>query len=409
MLTCETQDYRPVCMICRRPESVCYCAHVTQIETQTKIVLLQHPRERDKAIGTARMASLCLPNSELHVGIDFENSKELDRVLEQAAGHVALLYPGEDSKEVTRLPAGERLTLIVVDGTWWQTRKMVRRNSKLASLPRVAFTPERPSEYRIRKEPEDHCVSTIEALMYVLGALEGNVERFTALLAPFRAMVDAQIACRDRLRSGRKRTKPRTQVKSSPIPECFRERPQDLVCVIGEANAWPYCCPERGSLYKDELVHWVACRPFTGERFDYIVRPRNPLAQNTTKHIQLSDTELFAGSDVAGLVEAFEQFLRPNDVLCSWGCYATSLYSESGGVLPQERYDLRPLSHAVEKRRFGSLEDYVPKSQPNASTAPHVRGRAGVRLAKLVTLVRDYMQYQDVHAPPQPVEIRDER
>src|SRR6478609_8486264 len=86
---------RAVCARCRRPESVCYCKHLTSIETKTRIVLLQHPRERDMAIGTARMASLCLPNAELHVGVRWQGSTALAEALSDPARPAALLYPGE--------------------------------------------------------------------------------------------------------------------------------------------------------------------------------------------------------------------------------------------------------------------------------------------------------------------------
>jgi hypothetical protein len=224
--------------------------------------------------------------------------------------------------------------------------------------------------------------------MYVLGSLEGNPERFEAMLSPFRAMIDAQIECRDRLHGARSRTRKRPPQHKSPIPVSFRERRDDLVCVIGEANAWPYCCPERGSLYPDELVHWVACRPGTGEYFDYIVAPSHPLAENTTKHIALSEEQLANGGSLAGLFSAFDAFVRPSDVLCCWGHYAASLYGKSGGSLPQERIDLRPLTHAVEKRRFGALEDYP--GQAPLTPCPTRRGRAGLRLDKLAQVVLDY-------------------
>jgi DTW domain-containing protein YfiP len=162
---------RATCARCRRPESVCYCAHLTSLETATRIVLLQHPRERDVAIGTARMASLCLPNAELHVGVHWRDSAALARALSDPERPAALLYPGEGAIDVVLSPPSGPVTLIVVDGTWWQTKKVVRENPELARLPRFAFTPPAPSEYRIRREPQDDYVSTIEALVHVLGAL----------------------------------------------------------------------------------------------------------------------------------------------------------------------------------------------------------------------------------------------
>lgn len=382
---------REVCMQCRRPVTVCYCAHLPRIETRTKVLLLQHPRERDKAIGTARMASLCLPNSELHVGVDWQQSAALDRALEASKGKVALLYPGDDATNVSALPETELSTLIVVDGTWWQTRKMVRTNPKLSSLPRIAFTPERPSEYRIRKEPADECVSTIEALMYILGSLEGTPDKFKSMLKPFRAMVDAQIACRNELQGARIRKRKHPRVKISPIPACFTERPEDLVCVIGEANAWPYCCPERTHLYPDELIHWVAVRPYSGETFERICAPSHPLSVNTTKHTRLSEDELREGLPLSRALLDFEDFLRPNDILCSWGCYATTLFTKAGGRLPEVHFDLRQVCHAVEKRKLGNLEDWESTLPPTGLERVTLRGRAGQRVAKLCEIAREYM------------------
>ena len=142
-----------MCLRCMRPQSVCYCQHLVSIETATRVVFLQHPRERDMPIGTARMANLCLPNSELHVGVDWQGSSALAKALSDPTRPAALLYPGDDAVDVVKSPPSSPITLVVVDGTWWQTRKLVRANPVLRNLPRYAFTPEAPSEYRIRREP----------------------------------------------------------------------------------------------------------------------------------------------------------------------------------------------------------------------------------------------------------------
>jgi DTW domain-containing protein len=193
MVQRDAFEPRAVCPRCRRAQSVCYCRHLTSFPTRTRIVILQHPRERDVAIGTARMASLCLPSSELHVGFDWNGSPTLARLLGDPSHPPALLYPGEGAIDVVASPPTGPITLVVVDGTWAHAKKLVRANPPLAALPRYAFVPPVPSEYRIRREPRPTYVSTIEALVHVLGALEGDPERFTGLLAPFRAMIDAQL------------------------------------------------------------------------------------------------------------------------------------------------------------------------------------------------------------------------
>jgi DTW domain-containing protein YfiP len=395
-----------------RPESVCYCRHVTPLATpRTRVILLQHPRERDMAIGTARMASLCLPDSELHVGVRWSGSPVLTRALSDPSRPAALLYPGPGAIDVVANPPPGPITLIVVDGTWWQTKKVVRENPELARLPRYAFTPPGPSEYRIRKEPDADYVSTIEALVHVLGALEADGERFRALLTPFRAMIDAQIDCEQRLRSSRQKKKPKpVQPRRSRLPAVLRERYADLVCVTGEANAWPYRCADRAEDYPDELVHWVARRASTGETLDMIVKPRHPLAPRTSEHVELSEADLASGSTLEDAFLRFRAFVEEDDIVCSWGRYATSLFVASGGWLPPTRLDLRQISRNFTRDKVGTLEEFVTRirstlppteaepepepepdpSSPDDEAPPEPKGRAARRITEVCEVLRHF-------------------
>jgi DTW domain-containing protein YfiP len=378
---------RVVCGRCRRPEGVCYCRHITPVPTVTRVVLLQHPRERDVPIGTAHMASLCLPNAELHVGVHWSGSAALARALSDPTRPAALLYPGAGAIDVTRHPPSSPVTLIVVDGTWSQTRKVVRENPELAALPRYAFTPATPSEYRIRKEPEDAYVSTIEALVHVLGALEGDPDRARALLRPFRAMVEAQLAYAAEMRHGRGRSKRPPRPPSPRVPAWLGERAGDLLCVVGEANAWPYRDGQRGTEYPDELVHWVAHRLGTGETLDLVVAPRNALSSRTPANIELGPEVIQAGEALDAFLAQWRGFVRDTDVLCGWGHYSTGLLASVGGHLPSTPLDVRQLARDVERRKVGTVEEYQ-QSLGAAPSPPLGRGRAGTRLARLTDIVR---------------------
>src|SRR6185503_3552992 len=173
------------------------------LETRTRVLLLQHPRESFVPIGTARLAHLCLPGSELRVGVEFDGDPVVREAL--GSGPAYLLFPGPDAVDVGALRPERPVTLVVVDGTWWQASKLLKRNPALRALPQIRFTPPAPSRYRIRKEPADHCVATVEALAHVLGALEQAPERFAALLRPFEAMIDTQLHYAATVRGARRR------------------------------------------------------------------------------------------------------------------------------------------------------------------------------------------------------------
>ena len=168
----EPIEPRVDCRRCARPLVACYCAFVTPIPTQTRVVVLQHPRERHKAIGTARIAALCLPNVEILVGFDFEHDERVRSLLADPDAPAVLLYPSPDARDLKSDPPKGPVTLVVLDGTWSQVRSLLRDNTWLQSLPKVAFEPDAPSEYRIRREPREDFVSTIEALVHALGMLD---------------------------------------------------------------------------------------------------------------------------------------------------------------------------------------------------------------------------------------------
>ncbi len=333
------------------------------------------------------MASLCLPNSELYVGVHWRDSLAFARAVSDPAQPAALLYPGEGAIDVMTDPPPGPMTLVVVDGTWSQAKKVVRENPELAALPRYAFRPPSPSEYRIRKEPRADYVSTIEALYHVLGALEGDPERFRALLAPFRAMVDAQIECEGRCRNTRVRRERVRRVRPARAPSPFRGGESGVVCVYGEANAWPYSAGERAQGLRDELVHWVAERLDTGESFDAVIAPRNALSPATPLHIGLSADALVEGGTVEDLRARWRAFIRDSDVVCSWGRYATSLFVATGAELPPERLDLREAARVFAQGKVGTLDDFIARigASPAAIAAP---GRAHTRLAQIAAIAR---------------------
>lgn len=392
---------RALCERCDRPLRTCICAHVTQLETRTKVLFLQHPRESKTAIGTAKIAHACLPESELHVGIRFGENASVRRTLDDPSRRAVLLYPGPDAlvlgTEEARQKLPEALVLVVIDGTWPQSKKVLKENPWLGELPRVALLPPEPSEYRIRREPREDFVSTLESVAQALGALEGEPSRFEALYAPFRAMVDTQLHHESTCPSPRQKRARQKARLSRLFPEIVRAETSggDFVCVTAEANAYPYDSLERTVHYPDEVVHWLAVRASTGEVLSRIVAPSHPLAPSTPSHTGLSEELLRGGTTLEACLRDFASFLRPGDTFVCWGTYATNLFRSVGGDLPGPVVDLRFAVKKLLNGKVGTLDECLEKL---GRPIPNViaEGRAGLRGAsthavfeELLTRVRE--------------------
>lgn len=373
------------CLKCGRPLVACYCAHVVPIPTRTRVLVLQHPREREKAIGTARIAALCLPHSEIVVGVDFSQHPRVQSLLRDPARPAVVLYPGAGAKDVTREPPEGDVTLVVIDGTWHHAKAITRDNPWLAELPRYAFAPEKPSEYRIRSEPQEDYVSTIEALALTLGALEGNPARFQSMLEPFRAMVDVQVGFASRSTGGRRRLRRR---RDNPAASRLAGEllSPNLVCMAAEANAWPYDHATKKARFPEEIVYLAAARLDGSGDFEAFVAPEQPLAFSPMKHARLAEAQVRSGVTREAFRAAWQAFLRPDDILCVWGTYGINLLRRHHTTLPERILDARKVSGDLLKRRPGSVEDLV-----EALALPFQAcgsGRGGDRLGMLVSVTR---------------------
>ena len=85
---------------------------------------------------------------------------------------------------------------MLLDGTWRQTRQMLRLNPLLQSLPRWALPAPPPSRYAIRRAQRPEQRSTLEAACLALGTLQADAARFAPLLAAFDGWVAAELARR---------------------------------------------------------------------------------------------------------------------------------------------------------------------------------------------------------------------
>lgn len=201
----STHEKRNMCYTCYRPITSCMCKYITPIETQTRFVILMHPKEfRKTKNGTGHFTNLSLVKCEIHVGIDFSQHPKINEILSNPAHTCYVVYPSQTSinlNESSITQKGKNTVLFLIDATWPCSKSMLVHSPNLNALTKVSFTHTKVSAFDFKKQPKDYCLSTIESTLCVLELLNASNDEalhkksLDAFLLPFKKMVEYQTGC----------------------------------------------------------------------------------------------------------------------------------------------------------------------------------------------------------------------
>lgn len=199
--------------ICQKPAELCMCDAATSrpIQTRLRVLIVQHPQEPDKELGTAPLLKAALPQAQIITTLSrasLAHALGLPKGEQVDPKRWAVLYLGAGAKTPIRTPIaflskkGETLGehesprlanldgIVVLDGTWSQAKALWWRNAWLLKLWRIVLPPAQPSLYgKLRKEPRRECISTLESTARALVALGENPEVETQLLGLFQELL----------------------------------------------------------------------------------------------------------------------------------------------------------------------------------------------------------------------------
>jgi DTW domain-containing protein YfiP len=210
-------EHTQECPQCGRAKPYCVCEFVTPLSTKTEVLVLQHPQEPGVDIGTVSIIQTLLPHAVIRTGLSWPNlRKALGREVEPQTWGV--LYVG--SVRTEQLPKdrtvfvvdkkGTQIAdqhvaiqqlkgIVLLDGTWSQAKTLWWRNAWLLKLKRLVIRSGRRSLYdRIRKEPRQGCLSSIETLGEVLSVIEQRDDIIPAVERPLRELVERLARSRPR-------------------------------------------------------------------------------------------------------------------------------------------------------------------------------------------------------------------
>ena len=198
----------PDCPRCGKPLALCVCADIAPEDNPIELLILQHPQEQDRMLGTARLTTLHFKRATLKIGLSWPSlSKILGRTVDPQRW--AILYlgslnandiaPDKDIVAVNRKgePEPDQRGIlrgiegvILLDGSWSQAKALWWRNAWMLKCRRIILGPKAPSRYgRLRREPRPDGLSTIEAAALLVGRLEKRPELEARLVANFERLL----------------------------------------------------------------------------------------------------------------------------------------------------------------------------------------------------------------------------
>ncbi len=188
---------RSVCPRCQRPERACICQFFTPVNNLTKVIILQHPSEVKQTKGSAALLVNSLRRCLLIEGEDFSGNVQLNQLLGDTEKQVILLYPSEHAQQISdyiennnsaQTPAGSKTketVLVLIDATWKKAYRMYMLSKNLHDLAHVTLPLTIEGKYAIRATNKKHALSTLEACVHALTALEPLNEEYQLLLENF--------------------------------------------------------------------------------------------------------------------------------------------------------------------------------------------------------------------------------
>jgi len=194
------------CSHCGKPLALCVCEYAKPIDNRVSVVVLQHPQEQDKLLGTARLTVHHLARATFRVGLSWPSlSKAVGREVDPKRWGILYLGAAEEAppKAPVTVLEGDGTPvenqkralanlegIILLDGSWSQAKTLWWRNPWVLKARRIVIAPTTPSLYgKLRKEPRKSGLSTLEATAFLLSHLEQRPDIEKTMLSTFRRML----------------------------------------------------------------------------------------------------------------------------------------------------------------------------------------------------------------------------
>jgi len=186
----------PRCKHCMLLPYLCICSIKKTVETHSAFLLLMYDDEILKPSNTGRLIADLVPDTFAYIWSRTEPNKNMLALVTDPKWEPIVVFPEEYAQaervltqnQTIQFANNKRPLFILLDGTWAQAKKMFRKSPYLDNLPVLSFSPERLSQYLVRKATKDNQLATAEVASLVLASIgeQANADLLALLFSTFK-------------------------------------------------------------------------------------------------------------------------------------------------------------------------------------------------------------------------------
>lgn len=179
------------CPRCGLPGTYCICDQIRAETSEALLCLLLSEKEWQRETNTGHLIKALLPQTRLFTWQRNKPDPELIALLQNPDFDPYLIFPADrpelSHRSVSTVSKGNKRPLfLILDGTWKEARKIVRKSPYLDPLPLLSLAPQNLSRYSLRRNPDASHLCTAEIAIELLANKQscnkhaGNEQQATA-------------------------------------------------------------------------------------------------------------------------------------------------------------------------------------------------------------------------------------
>lgn len=152
------------CQTCGLVENYCLCDYEISLTSHAEFWLLTHENEFSRTNNTGRLIENAFPTCRVFKWHRKEEPSELIELLKEYDAYLVFAADSESDKkrQVTYEKRDKKTAFLILDGTWKEVRKMIRKSDYLKSLKLLSLDPDQLTAYKLRRNNDDNHICTVE-------------------------------------------------------------------------------------------------------------------------------------------------------------------------------------------------------------------------------------------------------